>query len=232
MRSPLELTFATAPYRLSGLVLGSLLNHGAALAALGDAVHAAPYKASPCGPVLYIKPRNTLAGDGAAVAVPAGVPALEIGASLGLVIGRTACRVAQADALSHVAGYTLVGDVSVPHGSFYRPSVRFKALDASCFIGPRVVERSAIGDPDDVEIRVSVDGEPVHVARSSGMVRSASRLIADISDFMTLRPGDIVLLGVAAGAPHARAGAAFSIEVPAIGRLRGRVVTEQTVEAA
>ena len=87
-----------------GTVYGTLLNHRDALAALSEQVHAAPYKAPPKAPVLYIKPRNTWSQPGAAVVVPADAPELEMGATLGLVIGRTACRVGVADALSHVSG--------------------------------------------------------------------------------------------------------------------------------
>src|SRR5688572_21720769 len=135
---PFTASFDFAPYRCSGTVYGVLLNHAPALAALGDAVNAAPYKAPPKAPVLYLKPRNTLAATGSACALPSGVDALQIDAHLGIMIGRIACGVSQADALSHVAGYVIVDDLSVPHGSFYRPSVRFKALDGSCVIGTPV----------------------------------------------------------------------------------------------
>ena len=81
-------------------VYGTLLNYHDALAALGDAVDAPPYKAPPKAPVLYIKPRNTWVADGDAVIVPHDVAELEAGATLGLVIGRAACRVSVADALS------------------------------------------------------------------------------------------------------------------------------------
>ena len=222
----LDLPFDAPPYRLSGVLVGALMNHAAALAALGAAVHEPPYKAPPRGPILFIKPRNTLAASGSEVAVPAFAEELEIGASLGLVIGRTACRVGERQALDHVAGYTLVADLGVPHASFYRPQVRFKALDGSCLIGPRVVARDAIGDPDEIAIRVSLDGASVQLARTSGMVRPAARLLADVSDFMTLRPGDVLMLGVALGAPRARAGQAFAIEADGIGRLEGHVVRE------
>ena len=87
---------AEAPAR--GTVYGTLLNQRSALAALADAVNQAPYKAPPRAPVLYIKPRNTWVGEGEAVVVPAGVPALEIGATLGLVIGQAACRLHEGDA--------------------------------------------------------------------------------------------------------------------------------------
>src|SRR5262245_9525658 len=92
-------SFAFAPYRLSGTVYGVLLNHAPALAALGSQVDEAPYKAPPKAPVLYVKPRNTLAAAGGLTEVPAGVEALQVGANLGIVIGRAACRVAERDAL-------------------------------------------------------------------------------------------------------------------------------------
>ncbi|MFO1297522.1 MAG: fumarylacetoacetate hydrolase family protein [Rubrivivax sp.] len=88
-----DLTIPTAPWRLSGTVVGALLNHAADWEALGAAADAPPYKGRAKAPVLHVRPRNTLAGSGAMVAVPAGVEALEVGATLGLVIGRTACRV-------------------------------------------------------------------------------------------------------------------------------------------
>jgi 5-oxopent-3-ene-1,2,5-tricarboxylate decarboxylase / 2-hydroxyhepta-2,4-diene-1,7-dioate isomerase len=212
------------PYRLSGVVVGPLLNHRAALAALGDSVREAPYKAPPSGPILYIKPRNTLAADGSGVALPSSCDRLEVGASLGLLIGRTASRVDERQALAHVAGYTLVADLSVPHSAFYRPSIRFKALDGSCLVGPRVAPREEIADPDDLAIRVTVDGRVVQETRTSGMIRSAAKLLADVSDFMTLRPGDLLMLGVAFGAPHATVGQAFAIEADVLGRLDGQVI--------
>jgi 5-oxopent-3-ene-1,2,5-tricarboxylate decarboxylase/2-hydroxyhepta-2,4-diene-1,7-dioate isomerase len=221
--SPLP-ALAFAPYRLSGSVYGVLLNHAPALAALGDAVNAAPYKAPPKAPVLYVKPRNTQAGPGAAVQVPPGVSALQVGANLGAVIGRTACRVAEADALSHVAGYVIVDDLSVPHDSFYRPSVRLKALDGSCVIGPTVVPRAQVRDAHALGVRVFVDGERVHDADTGQRVRPLARLLADVTEFMTLSAGDILLLGTAANAPTASAGQSVAIEIDGLGRLEHTLV--------
>jgi len=162
-----------------GTVYGTLLNHRDALAALGNAVNEPPYKAAPKAPILYIKPRNTWINAGEAIIVPADVLELEIGATLGLVIGRAACRVSEADALSFVAGYVIVNDVSVPHDSYYRPSLRFKARDTFCPIGP-FVARDAIGSPDALGIAVTIDGETVQRANTAGLIRSAARLIAVI----------------------------------------------------
>src|SRR5215469_4781735 len=95
----IAVTMDVPPYRLSGTVYGALLNHRTALQAFGDAINRPPYHAAPQAPVLYLKPRNTLAADGAPVAVPPGVGELEIGASLGVVIGRPACHLSEDDAL-------------------------------------------------------------------------------------------------------------------------------------
>ena len=121
-----------------GTVYGTLLNHHDALAAMGGAVHESPYKSPPQAPILYIKPRNTWLAAGEAIVVPEGVESIEVGATLGLVIGRSACRVGEADALSYIAGYVIVNDVSMPHASYYRPSLRFKARGTFCPIGPFV----------------------------------------------------------------------------------------------
>ena len=213
------LPFDAMPYHLSGTVVGTLLNHRGALAALGDAANQPPYKSAPKAPVLYVKPRNTLALGGESVEVPDGTAELEVGAALGIVIGRTASRLTQEDAMTYVAGYTIVNDISVPHESFYRPSLRFKVRDNFCPIGPQVVTRDVINDPDALAVRVYVDGTLVQSTSTEGMVRPVAKLLADVTDFMTLAPGDVLMLGVAFGAPRARAGQQVAIEIDGIGRL-------------
>lgn len=225
MPSPCSLDLDFAPWRLSGVVYGTLLNDPASLAALGEAVNAPPYKAPPRAPVLYLKPRNTLAADGAAMAVPGDAGRMEIGASLGIVIGRSACRVAADQALSFVAGWVLVADLCVPHGNFYRPSVRLRARDGSCRLGA-VVPRESLADADALQICVTVGDRPAHVARTAGMTRPVAQLLQDVSEFMTLHAGDVLMLGVAAGAPEGRAGESFAIECDGLGRLQGRLVAE------
>lgn len=219
-------SFDFAPYRLSGTVYGVLMNDPQALTALGDAVHQAPYKAPPKAPVLYVKPRNTLARSGDALNLPAGWDVLEIGATVGLVIGRTACRVSAAQALHYVAGYAVLCDVSLPHESFYRPSLRFKARDGFCPIGP-VVPASAVANPDALSVTILLDGQLAQATTTGARVRPAAQLLADVTEFMTLQPGDILMLGVSAGAPLARAGQRVVIEVDGIGRLEHTVVAEE-----
>jgi 5-oxopent-3-ene-1,2,5-tricarboxylate decarboxylase/2-hydroxyhepta-2,4-diene-1,7-dioate isomerase len=214
-----SIPFGVAPYALSGMLYGALLNHRSALAALGPAASQPPYKSPPVAPVLYIKPRNTLALSGDVVSIPAGTLELEVGACLGLVIGRTACRVAEAGALDYVAGYLIVADVSVPHTSFHRPSIRLKARDGFCPLGPAVVERGAVANPDALNIRTYVDGALIQTAGTADLVRPAARLLADVTEFMTLSPGDVLALGAAAPAPRVRSGQSVRIEIDGLGSL-------------
>jgi 5-oxopent-3-ene-1,2,5-tricarboxylate decarboxylase/2-hydroxyhepta-2,4-diene-1,7-dioate isomerase len=208
-----------APYCLSGRVYGTLLNHRSALAAVGDAAKKPPYTAPPKAPVLFIKPRNTLNINGALIVIPEDVTELEGGACLGVVIGRTACNVSTAEALDYVAGYLIVNDVSVPHDSFYRPSIRFKARDGFCPLGPSVVPREQIPDPDALTIRVYVDGILVQTATTADLIRPIRRLIADVTEFMTLSPGDVLAVGAAAPTVRVRSGQQMTIAIEGVGRL-------------
>ncbi len=220
-----SIPFDVAPYRLSGVVYGALLNHRSALAQIGAAANQPPYKAPPVAPVLYIKPRNTLALSGDMVRIPAGTPELEVGACLGLVIGRTACKVAEDRALDYVAGYLIVADVSVPHESFHRPSIRYKARDGYCPLGPAVIERAAVANPDALTIRTYLDGALVQSMSTADSIRSAARLLADVTEFMTLSPGDVLALGAAAPAPRVRTGQTVSIEIDGLGSLSNPYMT-------
>ena len=207
------------PYQLSGTVYGTLLNHRSALQLLGDAVNLPPYGAPPGAPVLYIKPRNTLALSGNVVRVPPGTPELEVGACLGLVMGRAACRLSASRALEHVAGYLIVADISVPHASFHRPSIRYKARDGYCPLGPAVTARAAIADPDALTIRAYVDDVLVQTSSTADLIRPTARLLEDVTEFMTLAPGDVLAAGAAAPAIRVRSGQTLRIEIDGLGSL-------------
>jgi 5-oxopent-3-ene-1,2,5-tricarboxylate decarboxylase/2-hydroxyhepta-2,4-diene-1,7-dioate isomerase len=211
-----------------GTVYGTLLNHREALAALGDQVNVAPYKAPPKAPIMYIKPRNTWAKSGDAVHVPSDVHELQMGATLGLVIGRTACKVSVADALDHVAGFLVMNDISVPHDSFYRPSMRFKCRDGSCPMGA-YASRDAVANPDALAVTVAIDGVVVQRTDTGGRVRSVAQLLADVTEFMTLHPGDVLSIGVAANAPLAHAGQRVTIAIEGVGQLENVLLAEELV---
>lgn len=186
-----------APWRLSGLVVGALMNHHQSLATLGDAVNQPPYKAPPKAPVLFIKPRNTLAAAAQGFDLPTGVDEVELGIHRALVIAHTACGVTADAAASFIAGVMAVVDLSVPHASFYRPSLRFKALDGSCLLGPAVAGVEPLRDLQD-------------------LVRSPTQLLADVSAFMTLRAGDVLLLGTPPPLRRLRAGDRAEVALPGL----------------
>lgn len=221
-----------APFRLSGTVYAALLNHRRSLDALGGAVAEPPYKGAPKSVVLAVKPSHALVAPGGALQVDDDAQTLEIGAALGLVIGTTACAVGEADALGHVAGLVVVCDATLPRTSHYRPQIRAMARDASCVLGGDVVPRAAAGDLDALAIRVFVDGALAQTTSTAEHVRSAARLIADVSDFMTLMPGDVLLTGSAPDGPRVRAGACIAVEIDAVGRLETRVEVAGAARAA
>ncbi|MGS0891054.1 fumarylacetoacetate hydrolase family protein [Burkholderia stagnalis] len=209
-----------------GTVYGALLNERAALDALGDAVNAPPYGRPPRAPILYLKPANTHAPDGAAVVVPSGVDALEIGASVAVVFARRATRVPTARALDYVHGFTLASDVSVPHPDYYRPAVRFKCRDGFCPLGPAIVPAAALADVDAIGLTVRIDGTVAASASTATLIRPVRELIADVTAFMSFDAGDVLLLGVAGGAPRARAGSTIEIVADGLGTLRHTLIGE------
>ncbi|KON71226.1 4-hydroxyphenylacetate isomerase [Peribacillus butanolivorans] len=212
---------------VTGTIYGALLNFKGALEVLGDAVHKAPYQGAPKAPVLYIKPANTLIGHRMAIPVPDDSVELEMGATLGVVIGKTATRVKEEEALSYVSGYTIVNDVSVPHDSIYRPAIKQKARDGFCPVGPWVMPKEAINNPDSLQVKVFINGQLKQENNTHHLIRSVARLISDVTDFMTLRQGDILLTGVPENAPLAKVGDVVRIEIDRIGFLENILVHEK-----
>jgi 5-oxopent-3-ene-1,2,5-tricarboxylate decarboxylase/2-hydroxyhepta-2,4-diene-1,7-dioate isomerase len=126
-----------------------------------------------------------------------------------------------------VAGYTIVNDISVPHASFYRPSMRFKCRDSFCPIGPVVVPPQSVANPDALNITVAVDGVVLQRCTTAGLIRPIAQLMADITEFMTLHPGDVLTVGVAAGSLRARVGQRVSITIDGIGQLVNTLIPEE-----
>jgi 5-oxopent-3-ene-1,2,5-tricarboxylate decarboxylase/2-hydroxyhepta-2,4-diene-1,7-dioate isomerase len=120
----------------------------------------------------------------------------------------------------------VVNDISVPHDSFYRPSVRFKARDGFCPVGPVVVPRGAVTNPDNLSVQVWVNGVCQHTTTTADRERGVAQLLVDVTDFMTLQAGDVLMLGVSLGAPRVRAGDEVAIHIDGVGRLTTRFVAE------
>ena len=199
-----------------GTVYGTLLNFRGELDALGAKVNEPPYKAPPNAPVLYIKPANTWTENGAAIALPAHVAEVEVGATIAMVM----------KSAREIAGFVLMNDLSVPHESFFRPPVKFKCLDGFLGIGDRIRARNEAGDPAVFKLEVRINGTLQQTVRFSQLVRSADKLLADVSEFMTLGEGDMLMLGCDVGRPRARVGDRIDISMPALGTLTNTLVAE------
>lgn len=199
-------------YVPQGTVYGTLLNFRSEFDAMAPQMNEAPYKAPPKAPVLYVKTANTFSPSGANIPVPARVPQVEIGATVGLVMKSG----------TEVAGCVLMNDLSIPHASFFRPPVKFKCLDGFLGIGAEV--RAA--DPASLKIEVLVNGEVRQTVRFDALVRDPKRLLADVAEFMTLREGDVLLLGCDAPRPLAKAGDRIELRSDALGSLVNTLVPE------
>ena len=204
---------------LSGRVYGTLLSQRAAYDALKPAMGQPPYGGAPKAPVLYIKPRNTLARSGAPVVIPAGVEELEVNACLGVVIGQPACNVPRERAREVIAGYVIVNDVSVPHADYYRPAIRHKCRDGFCPMGRSVVASASVGNPNALSVRVFVDDRLQGSATTADLVQPIEQLLSDVTEFMTLGPGDVLAVGVVFPAPRARVGQRVRIAIEKVGVL-------------
>ena len=202
----------------TGTVYGTLLNFKAELAAMQSQMNQPPYKAPPQAPVLYVKPANTWSENGANVAVPARVPEIEIGATIAMVISHQQIR------------YVLMNDLSLPHSSFFRPPVKFKCLDGFLGIGSHTLETDK---PQDFKLEVRVNGHLVQSVDFGQLVRPTAQLLADVSEFMTLRDGDVLMLGCdclpGEKRPVAKVGDVITISSPnhpALGTLSNTLVAE------
>jgi 5-oxopent-3-ene-1,2,5-tricarboxylate decarboxylase/2-hydroxyhepta-2,4-diene-1,7-dioate isomerase len=192
-------------------VYGVALNFRGELESLGEQLHRDPYKKPPVAPVLYLRPRNTWNRSGSAIRLPADATALKMAGTIGVLIG---------PAPNRICGYLAVNDVSIPHASYYRPAIRQRCRDGFCVIGSENTDRI----PN--EIRIWINEELRSRANISDLVRPMDRLVSDISEFLTLQPGDIVLAGEPPDAPLAEAGDRVRVEIDGLSALENEVVAE------
>jgi 5-oxopent-3-ene-1,2,5-tricarboxylate decarboxylase/2-hydroxyhepta-2,4-diene-1,7-dioate isomerase len=210
-----------------GCVYGAALNFRGLRELLESEFHRPPHDHPPRAPVLYIKPRNTWTAHGRPVPLPSAVDAVEIGATLGVLIGRDATRVPRGRATEVIAGYTIVNDVTIPHAGLFRPPLRFKCRDGFCPVGPWVIARDAIPSAGALAIRARVNGEVRMENTTANLHRDIAGLIADVTEFMTLRAGDLLAVGVPEHPPLARAGDLMTVEIEGLGRLDNRLLPEE-----
>ena len=182
----------------SGHIYGVVLNDRDERVRLAPTFGEKPYLAPPVAPVVYIKPAAAIATSGI-ISLKTGAKAVAA-VTLALLIERDATTVKPAHAFGHVGASALAIDLSYPEADYYRPAVAHRNADGFLVLGawgwPAIPDR----------MTTMVDGEVAHIWSLDRLVRSVPQLIADISDFLTLRAGDILLVGLPGDAPHVHAG--------------------------
>jgi len=189
--------------------------------------------ALPERPLLFAKWQSAVIASGEPIVIPPGVEQVDYEAELAAVIGARVKGVSVENALEAVAGYTCLNDVSARVLQFADGQwTRAKSLDTFCPIGPRVVPREEIGDPQSLRIRCRVNGETLQDASTGDMVFGVAELIAYVSETITLEPGDVIATGtppgVAFGRPDGRylqGGDTVEVEIERIGVLTSPVVS-------
>jgi 2-keto-4-pentenoate hydratase/2-oxohepta-3-ene-1,7-dioic acid hydratase in catechol pathway len=191
--------------------------------------------AIPTYPSFFLRVASSLVPAGAPVIRPKISNQLDYECELTIVIGKAGRHIAEADALDHVFGYTLFNDVSVR--DFQRKTTQWtpgKNFDGTGPLGPWIVTAAEL-PPGAAGLRITtrVNGETMQDSNTSDMIFPTARIVALLSEFMTLEPGDVIATGTPSGVAHARKppawmkhGDVVEVEVEGIGVLRNPVVDE------
>jgi 2-keto-4-pentenoate hydratase/2-oxohepta-3-ene-1,7-dioic acid hydratase in catechol pathway len=185
-------------------------------------------------PVLFIKSSSAVIGPGDDIVIPAAAHEVDYEGELAVVIGATARRVTPEQALEHVCGYTVANDVTARDYQNARGQHFLgKSCDTFAPLGPVLVTREEIDDPQKLRIETRVSGERRQSASTGEMIFGVAEIIAFASQLMTLDPGDVILTGTPAGVGASlhpprflREGDVVDIEIEGVGRLRNHVSLE------
>ena len=156
-------------------------------------------------PTFFAKFANGLVPDGASVALPAASSKVDFEAEVAFVIGRAAKEVDVADASDHVAGYTLLNDLSARDLQFATPQwIPGKVFDGSAPCGPALATADEVADPAAIGLALDLNGERMQEATTADLIFGVDELVAHLSALMTLAPGDIISTGTPAGVGSTR----------------------------
>jgi 2-keto-4-pentenoate hydratase/2-oxohepta-3-ene-1,7-dioic acid hydratase in catechol pathway len=176
----------------------------------------------PDRPLLFLKPPNAVASHGSDVTLPAGKDRLDFEAELGVVIGEQAKHLEESTAMDAVAGVTCVNDISNRDDQREEKNwVRGKAFDGAAPIGPVIADHRDV--PDGAYVRSYLNGERKQDGSMDQMVFSVAELLAEITTYMTLEPGDVVATGTPAGVGRLSDGDEVHVEVEGVGALEHTV---------
>ena len=179
-------------------------------------------------PLAFLKGPNALVGHRGRTRRPADAAFMHYECELAVVIGKAARRVKRADALQHVAGYTIANDYAVRDylENWYRPNLRVKNRDAATALGPWLVDAADVPDPHSLALRTLVNGEQRQHGNTRDLIDDVPALIEYLSSFMTLQPGDIILTGTPEGVSNVVPGDEVVCEIEGLGRLVNTIVSE------
>jgi len=186
----------------------------------------------PPEPIIFMKATSAIVGPDDDVVIPRGSEKTDWEVELGFVIGKTAKYVSEADALDHVAGYCVVNDVSERAFQTERSGQWTKGKSCDTFgpIGPWLVTRDEVADPQDLKMWLTVNGEKVQDGSTRTMVYGVAFLVSYLSQFMSLHPGDIVTTGTPPGVGmgmkpprYLKAGDVVELGIEGLGRQRQTV---------
>lgn len=208
-----------------GTVYGVALNYKGLLDSRLAEFNEPPYQKPPIKPVLFIKTPNTYNNHLGNIVFPKGIERIQAGPSLGFVMAKDASRVTKEQALNYVAGFTVVNEVSLPEDSYYRPAVKAKCRDSFCPMGPWLVAMDAV-NTDNLAISVSINGEIRQQNSTANLVRNIPQLIEELSEFMTLKAGDIILTGTPEGRVDINVSDKVEVTIEGIGTLTNTVIAE------
>jgi 2-keto-4-pentenoate hydratase/2-oxohepta-3-ene-1,7-dioic acid hydratase in catechol pathway len=189
----------------------------------------------PKAPLLFAKWPNTLIGDGEPIVLPEESSQVDYEAELGVVIATAAKHISERDALDIVEGYICVNDVSARDLQFGDGQwTRGKSPDTFCPVGPRLVPREEIDDPQALAIRCVLNGQTMQDSSTSQMIFSVAEIIAYVTRVITLEPGDLIATGTPAGVGVFRDpkvllqdGDEVSVEIEGLGTLTNPVEKER-----
>lgn len=188
----------------------------------------------PTEPIVFMKATTCITGPSDAIELPPGSLKTDWEVELGVVIGKTAKRVAEAQALDHVAGYCVVNDVSERQWQTERGGTwdKGKGFDSFGPIGPWLVTRDELPDPQALALWLDVNGEPRQRGNTATMVFTVAQLVSYVSQCMTLLPGDVIATGTPPGVgmgikpvpQFLKAGDVVTLGIEGLGAQRQRVV--------
>ena len=186
-------------------------------------------------PIVFAKASSCVSGPYDPILAPKGFERMDYEVELGVVIGTKARSVAEADALDHVAGYTICNDVSERSLQVGGPGewIKAKSYDSFGPLGPWLVTSDEIPDPQKLNLTLDLNGQLMQTGSTSTMIFTVAQLVSYLSKYMTLVPGDVITTGTPPGVGMARKPRVFlkpgdelKLTVSGLGEQHYKVVTE------